>query len=572
MTRVIRRLSRALAALALLLAVPVSGAEISPPAAWELRAEIERLTAPAMDGRATGTPGGDLAARTLADDLRAASVGALGDDGFFQSFSVRADRRLAPDNELSVPCASARALAVGRDWMPHGGSPEGDVTARLAFAGHGMAEASRDDYGSLDVRGRLVLVLGGPLAVGGTRLEKLLAARRHGAAGVLVVDERLPALDATAVSVGLPSATLTAAAADALLAGAGTTLARLRAPSGDGRPAAALIDTEVHLRVRLQHEQRRGANVIGVLPGTDPTLARDAIVIGAHYDHLGRAGDGAVHPGADDNASGTALVVGLARAFARAGGAPRTLVFALFGGEELGLLGSARYVQQPVWPLERTVAMINLDMVGRLGDQTLRVGGVDSGDRLRALVTDAARAEGLALTVSGGPFEGSDHLSFYRAGVPVVFFTTGPHGDYHLPSDTVDKIDASGMARIARVAARVATALAAGPRPAFVKLAPPEPRRPAGPLLGIMADQGAGADGVRIAAVMADSAADRAGIVQGDVIYRFEGAAVQTFEALRRLIRARRPGDRVEFDYVRGGEAHHGSVVLGGTAERATDG
>jgi aminopeptidase YwaD len=570
---VIRLLSRALLALALLVAVPVSGAEISPPPAGELRTEIERLTAPAMDGRATGTPGGDLAASTLADELRAANIRPLGDDGgFFQWFGVRAVPRLALDNVLSITGDSARALAVGRDWMPHGGAPDGDVTARLAFAGHGIAEASRDDYGGLDVRGRLVLVLGGPPAIGGTRLEKLLAARRHGAAGVLVVDERLPALEATAARVGLPSATLTPAAADALLAGGGTTLARLRTASSEGRPAAALIETEIHLRVRLEREERRGANVVGVLPGTEPTLARDAIVIGAHYDHLGRTGEGAVHPGADDNASGTALVVGLARAFARAGGAPRTLVFALFGGEELGLLGSAHYVRQPAWPLERTIAMINLDMVGRLGDATLRVGGVDSGDRLRALVTDAARAEGLPHAVSGGPFEGSDHLSFYRAGVPVVFFTTGPHGDYHRPSDTADKIDASGMARIAGVAARVATALAGGPRPVYVKITPSQRRRPAGALLGIVADPGAGADGVRIAAVMADSAAERAGIAQGDVIYRFEGAPVETFETLRRLIRARRPGDRVEFDYARGGEARHGSVVLGGTVEGATDG
>ncbi|MBI1846565.1 MAG: M28 family peptidase [Candidatus Rokubacteria bacterium] len=582
----IRSSSRSLFAAVLLLAVSAAASDLAPPTAAELRAEVERLTAPAMEGRATGTPGGDLATRTLADELRAAGLHPLGDEGtFLQSFTVRAGKRLGPDNQLEALGATPRPLAPSRDWTPHGGAPDCDLTARVAFVGHGIGDGARDDYGTLDVRGRLVLAFGGDAGLrGGTRLEKLLAARRHGAAGLLLVDDRLPALAASAAHVELPSATLTFAAAETLLTRLGgserppdpPTLGAPRHSRGAPRlaelTAPVLLDGEVRLRIRLEREERRGANVVGLLPGTDPALEAEAIVIGAHWDHLGRSASGVLHPGADDNASGTALVVGLARAFARSGGAPRSLVFALFGGEELGLLGSARYTKQPAWPLGRTIAMINLDMVGRLRDDTLRASGVDSGDRLRAVAADAARAEGMTLKVSGGPFEGSDHLPFYRAGVPVVLFTTGGHEDYHGPSDTADKISAAGMARICAVVVRAATALAAGPRPAFVKIAPPARRQTAGALFGIVADPGASVDGVTIATVVPDTAAARAGIAQGDVIYRFEGVPVDTFEVLRRLIRTRRPGDRVRFDYVRDGEPRHGSEVLGGTPEGASDG
>src|SRR5205823_497308 len=184
------------------------------------------------------------------------------------------------------------------------------------------------------------------------------------------------------------------------------------------------------------------------------------VVLGAHYDHLGRSG-GVVHPGADDNASGTAVVLGLARAFARAGGAPRTLVFALFAGEEIGLLGSAHYAQHPTVPVDRTIAMLNFDMVGRLRDRKLYVGGVESGVGLRALVSAAANAEKLELDLGESPFAPSDHASFYTAGVPVLFFHTGGHDDYHRPGDTADKINAAGMAEVATVGARIAERLAA---------------------------------------------------------------------------------------------------------------
>ncbi len=250
---------------------------------------------------------------------------------------------------------------------------------------------------------------------------------------------RMTAVTAVRVLAALLVLTASATAADAV--------DRALAPRSFPVPGV-----RVRLEVTLVRERGTAANVVGILPGTDPRLAREAIVIGAHYDHLGRGGEGslapdqvgAIHAGADDNASGTAAVLGLARALAAAGGTPRTLVFVAFAGEEMGLLGSTHYVRQPAHPLEATALMVNLDMIGRLRDGKPYVAGVDSGTGLRALVT-AVPGPGLTPQLRSDPFSPSDHITFYATGRPVLFFFTGAHTDYHRPSDTWEKISASGL-------------------------------------------------------------------------------------------------------------------------------
>ncbi len=550
MSRPARTLGVCLLLLALAIAVAARADVVTPTAEWLAR-HVEMLASPAMEGRLSGTPGGERAARYLANALASYGLRPGGDGStYLQSFVLSTGTRLAEGNVLRVDGAVAGEEA-GRDWMPHGGSPEAALVAPAVFAGHGVVVADRghDDYAGRDVRGRIVVVEAGVPAtladVSVSRLEKLITARERGAAALLVVEDSLPALDATSTRVDLPSASVTRAVA-----------ARLRARPGG----------PVRLRIALVSEPRQAANVVGVVPGTDAALAGEAVVLGAHYDHLGAAE--ALYPGADDNASGTAMVLGLARAFAAAGGAPRTLVFALFGAEELGLHGSRHYVGHPTVPIARTVAMLNFDMVGRLRDERLHVGGVDSGTSLRTLVTGAARAEGLTLDAAGGPYTPSDHVRFYEAGAPVLFFYTGSHEDYHRPTDTADRINAAGMARIAAMASRVVAGLAGQARPAYVKLAPPERRErtrdvPSGTaVFGVLADGRAGGDGVRIAGVMPGSPAARAGLAEGDVIVRFAGVSVTSFEELRGAVRARRPGDRVSVVFLREGRARAGSETL----------
>ncbi|MBI3636287.1 MAG: M20/M25/M40 family metallo-hydrolase [Candidatus Rokubacteria bacterium] len=538
----IRRASLASLALLLQVAAVATAASPTPPSAATLLDTVVALTAPAMAGRGTGTPGGELAARYLADALAAAGLSPGGDGGtLLQSFPVARGMRIAEPTTLH---AGATALARGRDFTPHGGSPNADVDADVVT----VDAASAEPYAGVDARGRIVLARRAEAGRGPSRPEIVLAARAQGAAAVLVVGDTLPPLDATATAFPLPSASVTPAAADTLRA------------AGRAR-----------LHVTLAGDERRSANVVGVLRGTDPARAGEAVVIGAHYDHLGDV-NGVVHPGADDNASGTAVVLGLARAFASAGGTQRTLVFVFFGAEEIGLIGSRHYVTAPTVPLEQTIAMLNFamlnfDMVGRLREGRLTVGGVDSGGGLREAVEEAARAAGATLTPRGSPFSPSDHTRFYTAGAPVLFFHTGGHRDYHRPGDTADKLDAAGMATVAAVGARVIARLADGARPVYVKIDPPARRATiaagaAGAFFGIAADPRLDGDGVRIASVVPQSAAARAGVAEGDVIIRFAGALVRTFADLQGALRQRRPGEAVDLVVVRNGEAQSRSGVL----------
>jgi hypothetical protein len=561
---VLRRLA-ALVCLALLVASVAAAGSLVPPGAAELGARATELSAPEMEGRGAATPGGERAA-----ELIERTLGAAGLQPRRQLFVVDRSPRTLPASALELVARGDR-LDLGQAWQPHGGAPSGEVTGELAFAGYGvsMPERGRDDYAGFDVRGRIVLVLGGaPAALAEappSRLDKLVAARRHGAAGVLVVGDPLPSPRATAARVAIASAALTRQAAEALLATTGRRLDDLEAAARE-RPASVSTGVVLRLRVDVAEDDRRAVNVVAVLPGTDPGLADEAVVVGAHYDHLGHVG-GQVHPGADDNASGTAVVLGLARAFAAAGGAPRTLVFVLFSGEELGLLGSSHYVRAPAWPLARTVAMVNFDMVGRMREGRLTVGGVASGAGLSSLVREAARGEPLDLSLRDTPYGPSDHARFYAAGTPVLFFHTGVHADYHQPSDVASKLDAHGMAQVAAVGARVVSALAGGPRPLFARVSPParSGRTGAGAgqaFLGVTAGPRGDSDGLTLGGIVPDGAAARAGLHDGDVLVRLGNRAVNSFEDLREVLRAHRPGDILGIVYLRDGEDHVTSVTL----------
>ena len=572
------RFRPALAALLLALLLPaVVAVAVATPAglgAAALLAHVRALTAPEMEGRGSGTPGGDRGARYIADVLARAGLRPGGEGGtFFQEFPVATIPSLGPGNRLEV-AGAARPLEAGRDWTPHGGSLAGEVTGELVLVG-------RDDYVRVDARDRIALALASASTPAGppsaSRLEQLIAARRAGARAVLLIGDELPAVAATAAPVAIVSGSITRAAAAALLG---------RSPAS--LDVAAPTAVPARLRVDLARTERRAANVIGVVPGTDPARAGEAVVIGAHYDHLG-VESGAVYPGADDNASGSATVLGLAQSLA-ASRPPRTLVFALFSGEEVGLVGSSYQVQHPsVVPLDRMAAMVNFDMVGRLEGRHLMVGGVETGSGFRALVEGAAKEVGLDVRLRPAGTGPSDHSRFNGAGVPVLFFHSGTHDDYHRPSDTADKIDASGMARIAALGRLVVTRIAEGPRPVFAQVpggsergraaeraaadrpGPLPGQSPApsgigaagGAFLGIAADTRAGWDGVRLGAIVPGSAAEQAGLRAGDVLVRLDDTALQAFPDLRALLDRHRPGETLTLVYLRDGLDHATTVTLG---------
>ena len=580
--------------LVLIAVAPVAAAAPpTPPAPWLLD-QVKTLAAPELEGRASGTPGAERAAHHIAAELQRLGLRPGGDDGtWLQTFAIPTGMRLGDVNTLSLVAPTPRTLALSHDFVPLPVSAEGRQDAGLVFAGYGITapDLAWDDYAGLDVRGRIVLVLeheprradpAGPFRrpdayYYGQRSHKIINAREHGAAGVLlVVGAALPALAGHAQSAGILAAAVTPAVADTLLTPAGVSLVAATAAidTGPAPKSFAVPGSRVALQVSLVRERGRTANVVGILPGRDARLRDEAVVIGAHYDHLGRGGEGSlapdaagtIHPGADDNASGVAALLGMARAFAEAGGAPRTLVFVAFAGEEMGLLGSTHYVRRPAHPLARTALMLNLDMVGRLRQRTLYVGGVDSATGLRDLVT--AQAGGLTLSLRGDPFGPSDHAAFYATGRPVLFLFTGAHADYHRPSDTWDRIDAAGLAEVTGFAMRVVDVVAGvTPPPAYARVAaPPGSSGRAGgygPFFGVVPEFGESErPGMRVGGVRAGSPAEKAGVRQGDVIVAFGGLTVRTLEDFTFALRGRRAGDRVEVTVVRDGAESRLQAVL----------
>jgi hypothetical protein len=556
-----------------------------------------------MDGRAAGTPGADRAAAYLVTEFQRLGLRPAGDaGGFLQRFEVLTSVRLAPDATIEVTAAGGapRAFAAGTAFLPFTFSMDGDVTSEAAFAGYGITAppVAYDDYAGLDVRGKVVLVMTGEPretdAQGPFRpaehfhytelRHKVLNAREHGAAAVIVVEnpgrgDRLAALRGTTPSWGIVAISARREVADAVLTPAGLDLTGLRDRIERGAAPASRLLPGVRVRVRSTLLRDRGttANVVGIWPGSDPALAAEVVVVGAHYDHLGRGSpfslapdhSDAIHPGADDNASGTAALLGLAETLARSGAGRRSVVFVAFAAEELGLLGSTHYVGQPAVPLERTVAMVNLDSVGRLRDGRLHVMGVDTGQGLRALVEQAGQGLPAPLALRGDGVGPSDHTAFLNRGRPVVFFFTGPHADYHRPSDTWDRIDADGLRTVTTVAYRVVRALAdREDRPAFVRVPGGPPRAGAGatgygPYFGAVPDFGeAPQPGVRLGGVRPGSPADRAGLQAGDVIVRFAGVTVRTLDDLVFALRSRRAGEAIEVTYVRDGSERAVQAVL----------
>jgi aminopeptidase YwaD len=334
------------------------------------------------------------------------------------------------------------------------------------------------------------------------------------------------------------------------------------------KPASMpLAGLSAALQVTLEEVRGRAENVVAVLPGADSSLSEENIVIGAHYDHLGlghfgardTSAVGSIHFGADDNASGTAVLLELARRLARLSVKPaRSLVFVAFSAEELGLHGSRHFVDR-AGSISSTKAMINLDMVGRLRGDRLTVFGTRSGHNFSRIVATAAGHLGLNVNESDDVGR-SDHLSFYNKKIPVLHFFTGTHEDYHRASDTWNKLNYQGMAKVSDLVMASALQIADSREPInFVSLPSRPPRegrsdeRSLSAYLGSIPEYGVNAEGVQLAGVMDGSPAAMAGLRPGDVIIRLASKNIQSIEDLTAALGAQKPGDEVEIIALRAG-------------------
>jgi aminopeptidase YwaD len=560
--------------------------------------------------------------------------------------------------------AAAIDLRLGEDWSPLAWSANARVeNAPVVYVGYGItsAELNHDDYAGVDARAKIVVAFAGTPDGDNphgrfARFEdlrfKAAAAREHGAAALLIisreenfkedraarmsVDENLAAAGDAGLPVVLISRQVARRAVEAAslpmvtfenleqsantkppaaqVAGAqaspttetkqGTTRGTTQGATPKNAPrksgSTPLRNIAFSLSTDVARREAPAFNVVGVLDGSDPKLKGEAIVVGAHYDHLGRGGagslaarEGEIHHGADDNASGVAGLIELARILSTSTPRPRrTVVFVAFGGEEEGLIGSSYYAKNPVVPLAQTVAMLNMDMIGRMKEDKLIVGGIGTAAEWRQLINDAnidlnmkVNVNGVArqtgdipavtssngtviattnakprfhLTLNDDGYGPSDHSSFYAKQVPVLFFWTGTHEDYHKPSDTSDKIGYNSLARVTDFVRDVLRAIdASDKRPTYaVAKTDASAGRSASfrVYLGTIPNYAEGGEGLKLDGVREGSPAEKAGLKAGDVIVKMAGRDVKNVYDYTYALGEMKAGEQYEVELLRGGE------------------
>ncbi len=605
----------------------------SAPNAERLRQHVVYLASDALEGRRTGTAGANDAAHYIAGEFSQIGLRPAfqtirnprnrGEtrSNYRQKFPYIAGVKLGSGNQLSFAAekgAVGTSLRAGEDWSPVGFSPNARVDKTQAvFVGYGITapELNHDDYAGGKVSGKIAIAFSGTpdndsphdrFARYKDERWKAIAAQNAGATALVLIvraakfqDSHLSRMryDNSAGASALPVVAISRDAAQRIL---GQPIADLEALALPGN-AASSRDSILAISTDLVREETAAFNIVGVLDGSDPSLKKEAIVIGAHYDHLGMGGEGslvpgqtAVHHGADDNASGVAGLLELARSFSAQRVRPkRTIIFIAFSGEEEGLLGSNYYVHNPVVPLANTVAMINMDMIGRAKDRKLIVGGVGTAQEWRTLIGAAQLAlstlvdiskpaahalpnmpmvvgangqtvvssktsEQMMLTLNEDGFGPSDHSSFYAKQVPVLFFWTGTHSDYHKPSDTAEKINYEDEARILRLVARIVRDVAANEkRPTYTLAKSAASAGRAGGFrvyLGTVPNYSDSTDGMLLDGVREESPAAAAGLKPGDKIIKLAGRDIRNVYDYTAALGEMKAGEEYEVEVFRGAE------------------
>jgi aminopeptidase YwaD len=578
-------------------------AQKADPVEQNLRTNVAYLASDTLEGRRTGEQGATAAAGYIANlfaqyKLKAGVstvTGGKTSRNFLQKFPYTTGVEVAAEgNEVRLNLKNVNSPQVqveqNNPFRPLIFSPNAEAAnAPVIFAGYGIesAESNFNDYDGLNVAGAVVLAFDGNPENDSPRSAfsrftvhaKAKIAKDKGAVGLLLIsredkfeNDRYAKIrydqttGETAVPVFAVSRT-TAANILGLKEPELKTIETLTVMKKDTTAKIRLgfreLSPTISFKVNLVKKQTDAYNVIGILEGSDPVLKNEAIVIGAHYDHLGKGGQGSlavnsteIHHGADDNASGTAALLELARRFAKEKKNKRTLVFIAFGGEEEGLLGSKFYVGAPVFPLEKTVAMLNMDMVGRLTDDKLTVGGIGTANEWKELVSrknefippayDNSKKNNFApatpetvylfnLQLNEDGFGPSDHSSFYGKQIPVLFFFTGTHLDYHKPSDTADKINYAGLRKIVEYVADIANYIDQNMRnrPTY-KVAQSSStgggRTGFNVTIGVIPGYGESNDGMLLDGVRDGSPAAQVGLKTGDKIVKFAGKEIRNVQ------------------------------------------
>ncbi len=567
-------------------------------------ADVKALASPQMEGRGAGTKGIERAADLIEQRYRSLGLQPAGSKSYRQPFTVITGAKLKEGNRLEVADGkSKQALALNQDFVPFSFSSSGEAAGSIVFAGYGATapEFGYDDYAHLDVKDKIVLLLryepAGFAAKSGNAgltqhsqlITKAINARNHGAKAVILVNGKLAENEDDQLTkfgsvngpenAGIVIVQAKNEAANAWFMAAGKSLADVQNQiNTSSTPVSFVFPDKLQASLRVNIEKTRATvnNVLAYIPGkTD-----EYIIIGAHYDHLGYGNVdslapsqiGQIHPGADDNASGTAGVLELARILApRKGQLERGILFADFAGEELGLLGSAEWVKEPTLPIGKAVAMINMDMIGRIKDEKVFIGGTGTGATFKELLDGEKGKFPFHFEYSASGYAASDHTSFVGRKIPVLFFFSGLHSDYHKPSDTWDKINAPDAAKLLDFIDDVALKIdSANERVAFVTVKEDQPHGQAasgggggyGPYFGSVPDFGQEENGVKFSDVRPGSPAAKAGFKAGDVLVQFGSMPIHNLYDFTDALRRSKVGDVVDVQVLRDGKPVKAPVTL----------
>lgn len=573
---------------------------------------VQTLASDEYGGRGPGQPGIEMAADYIAGHFKEWGLKPGGDDGtYFQGFEVRGDKQLVDDKAALEFAGVDRKLELHKDWRPFPFTAMDDFDGPLAFAGYGISaeDFGYDDFKDFDATGKVLLIFryepksedeeadfGGKSPSNHSLFTtKARTAASKGAKALIVVNPPLrdPDKDELYAFEGgggatyrVPMVQVTREVAAAMLKKAGMPGLEDLQRKLDGErtcQSADMKDLSVTCKIGVERAPINTKNVIGVLEGSG--APDEYIVVGAHYDHMGTSGTGdgkRIYNGADDNASGSSGVLELARAFAQSSEKPRrSIIFMTFSAEERGLLGSKHYVDHPTVPIEQIKAMVNFDMIGRLKQDKLEVWGVQTGREFHDLLVK--ESDGLGVEFKEPPadnnmFGRSDHASFHRKNIPVLFPFTGLHQQYHKPEDDFDLIDSEGAARLLNMFYGVISDIAdMKDGPTFVsaeemeaakkaeEAAKPEDApaaaegddaRPMRPRvsLGIMPGYGSSTDGLVVDSVVPNRAAQKAGLKDGDTIIQIADTQVKDIYGYMEALRERKPGDEVKVVVMRDGK------------------
>ena len=569
----------------------------------ELRQHLTFIASDELAGRKPGTEGIERAAEYIASQFASYGLSGAGPDGsFLQTFEMVTGIEPGAGNAFSATLGGrSKSLAMDKDIRPLGFSSSGTFSGPVVFVGYGIsvADTAYDDYAGVNVKGALVLML--RYHPEGTKEQsefqrfsplryKAAKAKELGAAGLMLVtgpkdsdDDELIALtyDRQVGNAGVGAVSITRAAADGMLAESGWTVARLQDTiNASQKPMSfALKGASASLTVDLRELRATSSNVLGMLEGGDPALKGEVIVVGAHYDHLGMGGPNsgslkpdtvAAHNGADDNGSGTVGLLELAQAFAaRKSELKRSMLFIAFTGEEMGLLGSAYFVNNPTVPLERLVTMANMDMIGRLTNRKLIVYGTGTSPGFEEMIMRHNADSTFDLRPVKDGFGPSDQSSFYGKDIPVFHFFTDLHSDYHRPQDDVETINFEGMASVLRFVESVVTELdTLSQKPLYAKVE--MPRQPGTGMgrsrsyTGTIPDFGSGdVVGMKISGVRDGSPAALAGLKGGDVIVKFGKVEIKSLYDYTFALGEYKPGDEVDVVVKRGEETVTLKLTIG---------